>query len=104
MTFELRTYTSTPGRLDDVVARFRDHTVGLLHRHGMESLGYWTATSEPDTLVYILRHTGDPKANWAAFQADPEWIAAKAASLVNGEIVADIKSVFLAPTDFSAIA
>jgi hypothetical protein len=104
MTFELRTYTSTPGRLDDVVARFRDHTVGLLARHGMESLAYWTATDKPDTLIYVLRHTGDPKASWGAFQADPEWIDAKAKSLVDGEIVQHIDSVFMTPTDFSAIA
>jgi hypothetical protein len=104
MTFELRTYTATPGRLDDVVARFREHTVALLLRHGMESIGYWTATSTPDTLVYIVRHTGDPRSSWAEFQADPDWIAAKRASVVNGEIVANIESVFLEPTDFSAIS
>jgi hypothetical protein len=104
MTFELRTYTATPGRLDDLVARFRDHTVALFDRHGMQSLGYWTATDKPDTLIYVLRHTGDPKAGWRAFQSDPEWIAAKKASVENGEIVADIQSVFLEPTDFSAIS
>jgi hypothetical protein len=104
MTFELRTYTATPGRLDDLVARFRDHTVALFDRHGMQSLGYWTATDKPDTLIYVLRHTGDPKASWRAFQSDPEWIAAKKASVESGEIVANIQSVFLEPTDFSAIS
>jgi hypothetical protein len=103
MTFELRTYTATPGRLDDVVARFRDHTVALLIRHGMESLGYWTATSRSDTLIYVIRHAGDPRQNWAAFQADPEWIDVKARSVVNGEIVDRIESTFMTPTDFSAI-
>jgi NIPSNAP len=104
MTFELRTYTATPGRLDDLVARFRDHTVALFDRHGMQSLGYWTATDKPDTLIYLLRHTGDPKDSWRAFQSDPEWIVAKKASVENGEIVANIQSVFLEPTDFSAIS
>jgi hypothetical protein len=104
MTFELRTYTATPGRLDDVVARFRDHTVGLLARHGIESLGYWTATTKADTLIYVVRHTGDPEASWAAFRSDPDWIAARDASIANGEIVAHIDSVFMEPTDFSAIS
>jgi NIPSNAP len=104
MTFELRTYTATPGRLEDVVARFRDHTVALLARHGMESLGYWTATNRPDTLVYVLRHTGDPKQSWTEFQSDPDWIDAKARSLVNGEIVDHIDSTFMTPTDFSRIS
>ena len=103
MTFELRMYTATPGRLDDVVTRFRDHTVALLERHGIESLGYWTATDRPDTLIYVVRHTGDPKASWSAFVADPDWIDAKAKSLVNGEIVDHIDSVLMTPTDFSAI-
>jgi hypothetical protein len=103
MTFELRTYTATPGRLDDVVARFRDQTDALFARHGMESLGYWTATDRPDTLIYVLRHTGDPAVSWKAFQTDPDWIEAKAKSLVNGEIVDRIDSVYMSPTDFSAI-
>ena len=104
MTFELRTYTAIPGRLDDVVARFRDHTVELLARHGMESLGYWTATDPPDTLIYLLRHTGGPEQNWAAFRADPDWIDAKARSIANGEIVDTMKSTFMTPTDFSRIS
>ena len=104
MTFELRTYTATPGRLDDVLARFRDHTVALFTRHGIESVGYWTATDQPDTLIYVVRHTRDPKVSWREFQADPEWIDAKAKSLVDGEIVDHIDSVYLHPTDFSAIS
>ena len=103
MTFELRTYTATPGRLDDVVARFRDHTVALLTRHGMESLGYWSATDRADTLIYIVRHSGDPETSWREFVQDPDWIDARDRSLVNGEIVDNIVSVFMTPTDFSAI-
>ena len=30
--FEMRTYTSHPGRLDDVVRRFQDHTAGLFEK------------------------------------------------------------------------
>jgi hypothetical protein len=104
VTFELRTYTATPGRLEDVVTRFRDHTVGLLARHGMESLGYWTATNRADTLIYIVRHTGDPETSWREFRHDPDWIDARDRSLVNGEIVEHIDSVFMTPTDFSAIS
>ena len=39
--FELRTYTSTPGNLDKLLARFRDHTMGLFEKHGMTNIGYW---------------------------------------------------------------
>lgn len=35
--FELRTYTTNDGKLDNLNARFRDHTVALFKKHGMES-------------------------------------------------------------------
>ena len=101
MTYELRTYRSTPGRMDSLLARFRDHTDAIFAAHGMESIGYWVSDSDADTLIYVLRHDGDPAVNWAAFQADPEWHAAKAESIEGGEIVAGIDSVMMSPTDFS---
>lgn len=103
MTYELRTYTATAGRMDDLLRRFRDHTLALFEEHGMTSVGYWTEASDPDVLVYLLRHEGSPRENWAAFTADPVWIRAKAASVENGEIVVSIESVMLEPTDFSAL-
>ena len=39
--FELRTYTTTPGNLPLLHARFRDHTLGLFMKHGMTNLWYW---------------------------------------------------------------
>ncbi len=86
------------------MARFRDHTVALLARHGIQSIGYWTATDRPHTLIYLVRHSADPKASWREFQSDPDWIDVKAKSLANGEIVDRIDSVFITPTDFSEIS
>jgi hypothetical protein len=103
MTFELRTYNAIPGRLDDLLARFRDHTVELFAKHGIVSVGYWVPVETPDQLIYVVRHEGDAKQNWLDFQADKQWIEAKAASVANGEIVAGITSVYLEATDFSAI-
>ena len=40
--YELRTYTTNPGKLDALNARFRDHTIRLFQKHGIESVGYWT--------------------------------------------------------------
>ena len=45
--FELRTYTASPGKLSDLEARFRNHTVGLFEKHGMTNVGYWVPTDEP---------------------------------------------------------
>ena len=58
--FELRTYKATPGNLDNLHARFRNHTTRIFRKHGMEIVGYWSPTSEEergDTLVYMLEHT-----------------------------------------------
>jgi len=107
--YELRTYTAAEGKLDAVVARFRDHTVRIFERHHMKSVGYWLPT-DPEkgggtTLIYILEHPSreEAKKNWAEFSADPEWVKAKAESEVNGRIVAKADSVFMSATDFSAI-
>ena len=39
--FEMRTYYAAPGKLDDLRARFRDHTMKLFEKHGMVNVGYW---------------------------------------------------------------
>src|SRR5471032_2806889 len=39
--FELRTYTCNEGKLEALKTRFRDHTIEIFKRHGMESIGYW---------------------------------------------------------------
>jgi hypothetical protein len=107
--FELRTYVTHPGRLDALNKRFRDHTTALFKKHGMENIGYWTPQEEKDgkadTLVYIVAHKSRDaaKASWAAFQADPEWVKARDESEKDGKIVSKVTSVFLDPTDYSAI-
>src|SRR4029078_13534505 len=40
--YELRTYTAAEGRLPNLQARFRDHTLTIFGRHGIKSVGYWT--------------------------------------------------------------
>lgn len=106
--FELRTYHTYDGKLDALLARFRDHTVDIFNRHGMTSVGYWLPTDEPlkgKTLVYVLAFPSREAAtkSWAAFRSDPEWKKVAAASEANGKIVEKVDSTFLEPTDFSAI-
>jgi len=106
--YELRTYTAADGKLDNVVARFRDHTVRIFERHHMKSVGYWLPTEGDKagtTLVYMLEHPSREEArkNWAEFVADPEWVKVKAESEANGKIVTKLESVFMNATDFSAI-
>src|SRR5438067_13580546 len=39
--FEMRTYICFPGKLETLKTRFRDHTIRIFKKHGMESIGYW---------------------------------------------------------------
>jgi hypothetical protein len=106
--FEMRTYTAAPGKLTALHARFRDHTNALFVKHGIALVGYWTPTdgeTAANTLVYILAYPNREAAtaSWKAFQADPEWVKAKADSEVDGKLVDKVVSVFLKPTDYSPI-
>jgi hypothetical protein len=108
-TFELRTYHAAPGKLDDLHARFRDHTTALFAKHGMSQFGYWVPTETKDgageTLIYILAHKSPEAAaaSFNAFRADPDWTKARTASEANGPLTVKdgVKSEFMTPTDFS---
>ena len=53
--YELRTYYANEGKLDDLVARFRDHTTVLFAKHGIENVGYWVPKDNPENqLIYII--------------------------------------------------
>ena len=104
--FELRTYYAPAGRLDDLHARFRDHTLKLFDKHGMTSIGYWTPLDNPENkLIYALAFPSQQArdAAWKAFFADPVWQAAKKASETNGPLVSKVESVLLTATDYSPI-
>ena len=105
--FELRTYFAPPGRLDDLHARFRNHTLKIFEKHGMKNFAYWTPSDKSqgaeNTLVYLLIHDSPAAAekSFKAFRADADWLAAKKASETNGSLTTEVKSVMMRPTDYS---
>jgi hypothetical protein len=102
--FELRTYYSPPGRLDDLHARFRNHTLKLFEKHGMTNVGYWVPIDNPDNkLVYVLAYPSREarEASWKAFFADPDWADVRKKTEANGPIVAKVESILLGATDYS---
>jgi hypothetical protein len=107
--FELRTYTAAPGKLDALNARFRNHTVALFRKHGMEVVGFWEPVDKEagagEKLVYVLAHRSRAaaEASWKAFRADPEWVKAKADSEKDGPVVSKLESVFLVGVDYSPL-
>src|SRR5712692_8547528 len=79
--FELRTYNAAPGKLDELHARFRDHTMKLFEKHGMSNIGYWVPFGNPtnsnpaNQLIYLLAYPNRDarEKSWKDFMADPEW-------------------------------
>ena len=54
--YELRTYTCNEGKLEALKTRFRDHTIEIFKRHGIESVGYWIPQDAPTsktTLIFL---------------------------------------------------
>jgi hypothetical protein len=102
--YEMRTYYAEAGKLDGLLARFRDHTVRLFAKHGMTNIGYWVPAENPDNkLIYVLAFPSREAREKAFkdFLADPDWQKAQKESEANGKLVAKIESVFMTATDFS---
>jgi hypothetical protein len=103
--FELRTYYASSGKLDNLLARFRDHTCKLFEKHGMTNIGYWVPIDNKDNkLIYILAHKDREasKASWKGFMADPDWQKAYKESEANGRLLAKAPVVaFMRATDYS---
>jgi hypothetical protein len=101
--YELRTYTTHDGKLDDLHARFANHTMDLFEKHGMENIGYWTPMDMENTLIYIIAHDSREaaEASWDGFRNDPTWQEAYQASREDGPIVENVESVFMTSTEFS---
>lgn len=111
--FEIRTYTASSGNLKNLLARFRNHTVGLFSKHDMQHFGYFTpAAGQPgtdDTLIYFLAHASNEAhaASFDAFRVDPVWVQAKTESetAAGGSLTAEngVISVLLKATDYSPV-
>src|SRR5437870_4694633 len=88
--FELRSYYAEAGKLEDLHARFRNHTTKLFEKHGMENIGYWTPIENTESkLIYILAYRSKDArdASWKAFTADADWKQVVKESEANGKLV-----------------
>lgn len=107
--YEIRTYIAAPGKLEDLHKRFRDHTIKLFKKHGMEVVGFWGPTDKEkgseNTLVYVMAFSSREALSkaWAAFRTDPEWQKVRAESEKNGKLTDKVESVILGATDYSPI-
>lgn len=107
MIHEVRMYYCVPGRLPALNKRFQDHTLRIWERFGIKQVGFWTTLigEHNQALYYMLEweSLADRETKWNAFQADPEWIAARADSEKDGPILARVVNYMLQPTPYSAL-
>ena len=107
--FELRTYVTNSGKLDDLNKRFREHTARIFNKHGIKNVGYWTPFDQPEsgnTLVYLVHHASRKQAdaNWKAFGGDPQWKQVAMESRKDGRLLAKPPArIYLRALDFSRL-
>ena len=109
--FEMRTYYASPGKLEALHARFRDHTTKLFEKHGMTNVGYWVpidgrraphrehaglhpGVSEPRGAQEVVGRLSERTRRGNR--------GAATTSEKDGKLVEKVDSVFLSPTDYSA--
>ena len=105
--YEIRVYRCVPGRLPNLLKRFTDVTLSLWDRHGIRQAGFFTTLvgESNQELTYLLEweSMAERETKWTAFSTDPVWLAARAETEKDGQIVANIINQFLLPTAFSAV-
>ena len=105
--YEMRVYRCVPGRLPNLLQRFETVTLKLWDKLGIRQAGFFTTVvgESNQELTYFLEWTSmaERDEKWSAFQIHPVWLAARAESEKDGQIVANITSQFLTPTAFSAV-
>jgi hypothetical protein len=107
MIYELRIYRCIPGRLPALLNRFETITLALWEKHGIRQAGFWTTVigESSQDLHYLLEWASlaERESKWTAFQTDPAWLAARAETERDGQIVETVSNRILAPTAFSSV-
>ena len=101
---ELRTYHAIPGKIAALHDRFANMTIGMFDKHGIDSVGYWTAAvGTSNQLVYMIGYPNMGHREQAVDNmiADPEWQKAYYASERDGPILRYTEGVILKPTSYS---
>ena len=107
MIYEYRVYEAAMGKLPELNARFRNHTLAFFERHGIKSIGFWTSEigDYSNNLYYLLafQDAGQREAAWASFRADPERQRVFAETEIGGPLVERATNTLLSPTDYSPL-
>lgn len=107
MIYEQRIYHAMPGRLPDLLARFKDVTLPLWERHEIRQAGFWTVLvgGSNHDLIYLLawESMAEREHKWTAFSTDPDWLQKRSDTERNGALISSLSNTFLQPTSFSSV-
>jgi hypothetical protein len=90
--FDFRIFHASPGKLDALHARLRDHQIPLLEQHRILTLAVFVPAGEnPQQVVCLVTAAEDLHsliADWADFRRDPKWHGIVAETDRDGRLVA----------------
>jgi hypothetical protein len=105
--YQLRIYEIFEHNKDAFHARFRDHAVPIMKKHGFTIRSMWESRLNGRTeFVYLLEWPSEAvmKDRWARFMADPEWARIKKETgAVHGTLVGEIQDRTLKTLDYSPL-
>jgi len=92
--FELRLYAVTSNKMDGVLERFRETVEPVRRRHGIRTVGYWSApgTTNGRAFVYLM-----------AAAATEELQRLEKETEKNGKLCSGVVALKMTPADFSAL-
>jgi heme-degrading monooxygenase HmoA len=87
--YEIRVYEAAEGKAEAMKSRFKNEAATRFAGHGIELLGVFESATDASRLTYLTRFKSeeDRSKAWAAFGADPQWRAVKAATEVDGPLL-----------------
>jgi hypothetical protein len=104
---EMRVMEAAPGRLDALLARWRDHDAALLARHGIEVLGAFVPAGENPSRKIVTFHSHPGRqardAAWKSLHEDPEWQRLLTESERAGPLLDRSTATLLETTDYSPV-
>lgn len=107
MIYEYRRYEVSPGKMKDLHKRFKEHTIKLFEKHGLNVVAFFSPMIGEATncLVYILKfeNLAAREKAWTEFLADKEWQKVFEESNKNGQIVVKVENKIFSPTEYSPI-
>src|SRR5689334_6624942 len=107
MIMEMRVYRCLPGRLPALMKRLDTVTLKLWEQHGIKQAGFFTtlngSSNQERTYFVAWDSLAEREKKCTAFGTEPEWIAGRAKSEEDGEIIDNIVSQLLMPTAFSSV-